>query len=119
MSVTLAIDAVDQSRRKQEVSYAITPNGNYAAGGDALDMTAATDPKALGVGWGTEVPELSLSHSIADKYGLELAQGSTLANAKLKVLDLATNVELVAGAYPANLTAALADVRLLAKGNRY
>lgn len=113
MALATVIKAVDFTRRRKRRQLEITMSGNYAAGGDTLDLTKATNPSYLqGAGF-SNVPVLSdvTVKNSPDGYTAEFVPGTTLANSKIKFMSTA-DTELAAGAYPANLAAVKLELEI-------
>jgi len=104
MSLALKLLGIEVGLNQTRIQVQITPSGNYATGGDTVDLTALIGVAAGGV------PVFAANN--APLYGV--AQGSTgddydfipgtqLNNGKLKI-NTASNTELAAGAYPARIS---------------
>jgi hypothetical protein len=112
MAATLVALTPDYTRRRKRNRIKITPTGNYAAGGQVIDLTALTNPNFLpnvGIS-GFNIPALSdvAITKVPAGYTAEMVAGTNtaaLATAfKLKIFT-APDTELAAGAYPASLLA--------------
>ncbi len=113
MPWTYAINSITHSDTTQEIFGQLQFSGNYTAGGDAagaikLGGNTAGLPQFLPVSaLHAGAPPLANTVQLDGGYLGVLVPGSGPENFKLKVINPATNAELVAGAYPASLTAAL------------
>lgn len=110
MSLSAVLVQTDFTRRHRVFKIRVTPTNavNYATGGDPLDLTAVTNPKALVGGFftATSIPTVDQVEFPDNLAGSDLkwVAGTTLANAKVKVM--AVGAEHAAGVYTA---AELAD----------
>ena len=103
MALTFSlVDTWDDGKRVH-VSGTITASGNYATGGDTLDLSkfpavAATQPPVQGTAW---------MDGLAG-YDYVFSAGSAMNNAKVKIFAQGTSAgafpELAAGAYPGAIT---------------
>lgn len=109
--LSLEVVDVDGTRRRKRIRYKVTPSANYAAGGDVVDFTAATNPKNLAGAFMGRFPVATEVAVIGNLNGgqPDFVVGTTLANAKVKLLD-SLNTEHAAGAYTAG---ELADTFML------
>ncbi|HUX66385.1 MAG TPA: hypothetical protein VMV31_02735 [Terriglobales bacterium] len=111
MAIASSLVSIDVTRRKVRRTLNLALSGNYATGGDTLDLTATTNPnnfegaKAFG-----RVPAVYGVENAPDGYSAEIVAGAALNNWKVKWFT-ASNTELAAGAYPAGLSGA-ADIRV-------
>lgn len=103
MALAANVTDVDHSRRRARRVLGLTFSGNYATGGDALDLTAVTNTNWLAKAHFGQNPLQGAVLNAPDGYGLEIVPGATLSTWKVKVLT-ASGAELAAGAYPAGLT---------------
>lgn len=105
MSLALAVKSVDIDLRKKEVVLTATASGNYATGGDTVNLTAVTNPQnhnGGSFGFPVNIQDYSVEQG-GGGYTAELIPGATPATWKLKVFS-APGTELAAGAYPAAIT---------------
>lgn len=94
----------------------VTPSGNYVAGGDLMNLnpSAFTDPNGVGVlGEPLAVPKTPPAVDVenAAGYYAEIVIGATLAAFKLQWFQPG-GAEVAAGAYPAQILAAVAKIRM-------
>lgn len=104
MPVAIAITHKEQLQKTVLVRGTLILSGNYSAGGDALDLTAATSPKGEA---GVEAKSLPKHFRIWGQNGYSYAYipGTTRANGKLKVnTTAATELPGAPTAYPAGIT---------------
>lgn len=103
MSLTIALKAVDVTRRSRIMRFAATPTGNYATGGDTVDFTTASNPNNEPHPIPDRIPEHSEVSFLNNMEGNQpkWVKGTTLANSKVKFYSSA-ETELAAGAYSAN-----------------
>ncbi|MDE2102973.1 MAG: hypothetical protein KGL39_37360 [Patescibacteria group bacterium] len=105
MALALSVLSVDTDLRKKEVVVKAVASGNYATGGDTVDLTAVTNPSnRIGgfFGYPGTIEDNSVEQG-AGGYTAELVPGTSLSNWKLKIYS-APGTELAAGAYPAAIT---------------
>jgi hypothetical protein len=106
MPIASALVDINPTRSRATRTLALTMSGNYATGGDTLDLTATTNPnniagaKAFG-----RVPAVSRVNNVPDGYSAEVVPGAALNNWKVKWFT-ASNTEVAAGAYPAGISGA-------------
>ena len=90
-----------------EMFFKITASGNYATGGDTLDLTAVTGAPGVTLPPTSQLPLLVEVKGQAG-YDYEYAAGTSQANGKLLVRQCAGSgnpqAELSSGAYPAGVT---------------
>lgn len=111
MALASAVQSVPSSLAKKEIILKVTPSGNYVAGGDTLNLSAATNPKYLvnGVfGYPGNIEDYEVL-SCPTGFAAELIPGSNLTNWKLKFSETGAALsgpfaELAAAAYPAALS---------------
>lgn len=87
----------------------VTLSGSYAAGGQAIDLTALTNP--LGLDGAKQFMEVPIAGDVEIlnfpfAYQATWVVGTTLANGKLKIWDESAAAEFATGAYAAGLTGA-------------
>ncbi|MGH9393570.1 MAG: hypothetical protein ACRD1E_05320 [Terriglobales bacterium] len=111
MAIASSFLDVDVTRRRVRRVLSLVFSGNYATGGDTLDLTAATNPNGLAgaKAFGRNTAASSVGN-VPDGYTAELLAGTALNNWKVKWFT-ASNTELAAGAYPAGISGA-SDVRV-------
>ena len=110
MAVTLNVVAIDRTRRKLRVTFAITWSGNYSTNGDLLPFTTATDTTFQGYRVPRTAPEtIDLTNCGPAGFGTEGVIGTTNANCKLKLFGAGSGAttpqEVAAGAVPAAVVA--------------
>jgi hypothetical protein len=91
-------------RGGRDIRYKVTLSVNYAAGGQLIDFSAATNPKVLPNAFPGRAPANVKVENAPDGYNVEVIPGVALNDWKLKIWSTA-DTELAAGAYPANLAA--------------
>lgn len=117
MANTPAFLAGDHTRRKNVRRVDVNLSGNYATGGEAIDLSNVANPLFIpGPNFGA-VPTLDQIEveGVPGGYTAEVVAGTgaTLATAiKLKFYTTA-GAELAAAAYPAALSAAASQLRLV------
>lgn len=103
MAAAITVKSIQKAQSRVLVVFQVALSGNYAAGGDTLDFTAATLP-AGGVLPTQQAPELLTLGGQAG-YLYAAAPGTGLSDSKVKVFEDAGAAgelaELGAGAYPA------------------
>jgi hypothetical protein len=105
MSAALQIQSVTRpSRGGKRIRYKVTLSNNYAAGGQVIDFTAATNPKALPAAFPGRSPDSVTVDNLPDGHNVEVIPGVAMNDWKLKIWTTA-DTELAAAAYPANLAA--------------
>lgn len=104
MSVALAVQSIDITRRKKRITYKLTFSGNYTAGGDTLNLSTATNPKFLPAAFPSRVPDQIDVMGSPGGNAPEAVLGTGPSDNKLKLFSSANN-ELAAGAYNAAVTA--------------
>lgn len=92
MSIALALQSVDSTRRRIVRTYKATLSGNYTASGEVLDFSAATDPYFLGKakpGFGATITEaqLSLPNPSGNGYNFRVQKGATLNASVLRIYE--------------------------------
>jgi len=85
--------------KRLHVIGTITASGNYVTGGDTLNFT---NPKIKS----SKVPDIVTIHgrAVGPAYLYQFVCGTTQANGKMIVADVATGAELAAAPYPAGVT---------------
>ncbi len=119
MAVTLIALKPDYSRRRKTNRIKIVPTGNYATGGQVLDLTALTNPNFypnVGVS-AFNIPPLEdlIVTRVPAGYTAEIVAGTdptALATAFKLKLFTAPDTELAAGAYPASLLADFFEIEV-------
>lgn len=92
-----------QTRR----TVAVTLSGNYAAGGQVIDLTALTNPSGIDGGRQfSRIPEAVALLNCPVGFNGQWVPGTTLANGKFKIWDEVAAAELAAAGYPGGLTGA-------------
>lgn len=120
--LTPVTSSVNHELRKKELDIALTPSGNYVAGGDNMNLNALTAPQGLGdalIGWPAQIESAQVI-SCPFGYKAEIVNPGSgvahLANWKLKIEEDAgaagAFAELAAGAYPAGITGSVFVIRL-------
>jgi hypothetical protein len=112
MPVALVVVGVDVTRRKKKITYKPTFSGAYPAGGDTLDLTAATDPSFLSARIPSVAPEVLEIEGAPGGNGAEWVPGTTPANQKVK-LWASQHSEHAAAGYNAAVSGD-ANVRIVA-----
>src|SRR5581483_9328293 len=114
MAVALAVTSIRTTRRHHEVEFKPTMSGNYAAGGDTLDFTAATDAAFKGFRKPSVAPEAIEANGSFGGHTVTPIVGAAANNSKLKFFT-APNTELAAAAYPAAITGDDDNCRIVAR----
>lgn len=100
--------AIEARPHTVELFFQITASGNYATGGDTLDIEAITGAPGLAMPPNTRQLPMQVTVTGAAGYIYQFVQGTDNANAKLKVLQSAGSAaplaEIAASAYPAGVT---------------
>jgi len=105
MALALTALAVRHDLRTKELILKAVASGNYATGGDTVNLTSILNPNNITnavAGYPGRITE-PIVKQFAGGYVAELIPGTTLANWKLKIFS-APATELAAGAYPAAIT---------------
>lgn len=105
MAQALSVRMTRHNVRVKDRIIKAVASGNYATGGDAIDLTNVANPNFktdAKFGQNVAIEDWEVIQSPAG-YGAELVQGALLSNWKLKIFTTA-NTELAAGAYPAAIT---------------
>lgn len=107
MAVTLTLKKYTTPFNPEAMLVQVGVSGNYATGGDTLDLTPSKilDPSVKGVVGPNQVPSIAPGVFTANLggYRAEVVPGTTLAGFKLKFYAPA-GTEVPAGAYPAAIT---------------
>jgi hypothetical protein len=116
MANSSAVTAYTPPGTPDTVELAVTPSGNYAAGGDTINLnpSAFRDPNGVGVlGQPLSVPtrRVRVVANNAGGYYPQFVPGATLATSKLQWFAPG-GAEVAAGAYPAAITGAQVTVYL-------
>lgn len=116
MSVTITINSIESGLDEVTISGTLAFSSVYAAGGDAIDWTTVNGvfdgngriflPSAL--------PDCVLMHG-SGLFLFGYVPGTTLANGKVKINDIAAAAQLANGAYPAGITADAGGIFFTAK----
>lgn len=118
MALALAVQKVNVDMREKEIVLKATASGNYATGGDTVNLTTITNPnfKTNAVfGFPGDINEYEVL-SCPTGYVAELIPGATLATWKLKFSATGAALsgalgEIAAAAYPAAITGGTVIVR--------
>jgi hypothetical protein len=108
MAIASSLIAIDPTRRNVRRTLALTFSGDYATGGDALDLTATANPNGLeGAKAFSLNPTVYGVRNVPDGYTSEIVAGAAPNAWRVKWFT-ASNTELAAGAYPAGISGAAA-----------
>lgn len=118
MSLAAAFKSITRTSNKKERVLTITPSGNYVAGGDTLNLSAATNPKQLTdgtFGYPGNIEDYEVV-TCPTGFAAELIPGSNLTNWKLKFSETGAALsgpfaEIAAAAYPGALSGGTIVVR--------
>lgn len=105
MSLAVTVLKSQKDLRSKKIKVKVVASGNYAPGGDTLNLQGATNPNFLTdatFGYPGTIDFYAVDQT-PDGYTANLIPGSTLANWKLQIFS-AANTELAAGAYPAGIS---------------
>ncbi len=102
MAIAMTITSVDISRRRKSVHVQAALSGNYAAGGEPVDLTTLANPQMIQDGQLRGNPVLGVIEKYPAGSLAELIPGATPKTWFLKVFS-APGTELAAGAYPAGI----------------
>lgn len=114
MALAAVLKNIDYSRRRKRFKLAVTMSGNYATGGDTLDLTAVTNPNFLPAGKFAIVPDDYDAQNAPGGYTAEFLPGTTLANGKV-LFRSAAGAEVAAAAYPGALSGDTLNLTLSSK----
>lgn len=111
MALAAAIQKVRVELRTKELIVQVTASGNYAAGGDTLNLSSATNPNNLSsanFGYPGKIDDYEVL-SCPTGFTAELIPGTNLTNWKLKFGETGAALsgplgEVAAGAYPAGIS---------------
>lgn len=105
--MALALKAIAQIKHTNalELLAKVTPSGNYTTGGDALDLTAITDPNAIGAIPPSRVPDIPVGVKICNcaGYYAQVVPNAALASYKLQFFE-SEDVEVAQAGYPAAIS---------------
>lgn len=105
--MALALKALKQIKHTNalELLVQVTPSGNYVTDGDAMDLTAITDPDGIGAILPSEIPDAPVGVKVCNckGYYAQVVKGATLAAYKLSFWGAQAS-QVAAAGYPADIS---------------